>query len=442
MLGDARGIPPPAQSAQSPGLASGAPGPSSTLPGQGPARGYPYPQASEIPPHSVHAQMMLIQTQNRRGDASTAHVQPVPFDSLQMSAAQRYIPPPLSRRAKLVLGGLGLAVLAGIVTAAVIKSDPPAPAAATASAKADSDTEQGTDAKADSKVTTTPIVEPIKSDRDDDKEIASIEMPGDEEVRDTSRDDSETARSEDKDDDKDKDEPKVAKAKPEPRVVRREPKREVKREIKREAKRAPEPKRDRAPEPKRVATLDVEAARNKADDLYREKKFREAASVLSAAAKNASGSEAKDLRYKSGLLTKLGKAYATGTAPAQKANVAFESLQQASTYDRTLGGAFDGDLQTRLASLAPKAAVAYLGRKEYARARTAVIAAQRYGSNDSNLQLVKQKLESIAGELYKEAAKEIKSNPGPAKEKLRLVKSMVDPKSSWAVKAEQLLKRG
>src|SRR5690606_11919378 len=98
-------------------------------------------------------------------------------------------------------------------------------------------------------------------------------------------------------------------------------------------------------------------------------------------------------------------------------------------------------LQTRLAALAPKAAVAYLGRKDYARARTAVIAAQRFGSNDSNLDLVKQKLESIAGELYREAAKEIGSNPGSAKEKLRLVKSMVDPKSSWAKKAEQLLKR-
>ncbi|HET9987267.1 MAG TPA: FHA domain-containing protein, partial [Kofleriaceae bacterium] len=36
-----------------------------------------YPQATEIPPHSVHAQMMVVQGQAKRGDLSTAHVQPV-----------------------------------------------------------------------------------------------------------------------------------------------------------------------------------------------------------------------------------------------------------------------------------------------------------------------------------------------------------------------------
>ena len=37
----------------------------------------PYPQATEIPPHSVHAQMLVVQGEQRRGDLSTAHVPPI-----------------------------------------------------------------------------------------------------------------------------------------------------------------------------------------------------------------------------------------------------------------------------------------------------------------------------------------------------------------------------
>src|SRR5262249_29244307 len=75
---------------------------------------YPYPQATEIPPHSVHAQMLLIQTQNRRGDGSTVLVPPTPYDSLPM--APRYSQAQLSKRAKLVLSGVGLAVFAAVMT--------------------------------------------------------------------------------------------------------------------------------------------------------------------------------------------------------------------------------------------------------------------------------------------------------------------------------------
>ncbi len=81
---------------------------------------YPYPQATEIPPHSVHAQMLLIQTQQRRGDGSTVLVPPTPYDMMPM--APRYSQAQLSKRAKLVLSGVGLAVFAAVMTIAIVKS--------------------------------------------------------------------------------------------------------------------------------------------------------------------------------------------------------------------------------------------------------------------------------------------------------------------------------
>ncbi|HEY5944846.1 MAG TPA: FHA domain-containing protein, partial [Kofleriaceae bacterium] len=119
LLGDQMGMPMP-----------------TTIPGQGIPQQrpiYPYPQATEIPPHSVHAQMLLIQTQNRRSDGSTAHVPPTPYDGIP---AQVYSPPQLTKRAKMVLVGIGLAVFAAVMTVAIVKSggNKPSTTAATGSA--------------------------------------------------------------------------------------------------------------------------------------------------------------------------------------------------------------------------------------------------------------------------------------------------------------------
>ena len=76
----AQGLPPQMQHLST--MPVGSMGVATTLPGQGmaPMRpSYPYPQATEAPPHSVHAQMLQIQTQNRRTDGSTAHVPPSPY---------------------------------------------------------------------------------------------------------------------------------------------------------------------------------------------------------------------------------------------------------------------------------------------------------------------------------------------------------------------------
>ncbi|HEY5927157.1 MAG TPA: FHA domain-containing protein [Kofleriaceae bacterium] len=111
-----------------------------TLPGQGPPPQRPmfaYPQASEIPPHSVHAQMLLIQTQNRRGDASTAHVPPVPFEMVP----QRYTQPQLTRKAKFVLLGIAVAVFTAVLLVALIKSNAHKPRATAGTGSAEKKTE-------------------------------------------------------------------------------------------------------------------------------------------------------------------------------------------------------------------------------------------------------------------------------------------------------------
>ena len=73
-----------------------------------------YPQATEIPPHSVHA-MLVVQAQNKRGDGSTAPVHAAPYAG-SCASPSRFAPPQLSRRAKLGLGLAGITVLATITT--------------------------------------------------------------------------------------------------------------------------------------------------------------------------------------------------------------------------------------------------------------------------------------------------------------------------------------
>jgi pSer/pThr/pTyr-binding forkhead associated (FHA) protein len=429
VLGDSMGMPMPMQGHPHPvGMAH-------TIGGQGaPMRpSFPYPQAAEIPPHSVHAQMLIQQTHGRRGDGSTAHVQPVPYmGGMPMHAQPRgYEGPQLSRRTKLLLAGIGLAVLTGVVTAAVMKSGSKPKASAAATAKA---------GKTDSTKTTPnavkqqPTVEPIKeAPKQEAAKIATVTPPKQEPTPTVPPQKTVAAEPP-------KQEPPKQIVEAPKQVVKQEPKQVVKQEPKREKKRESrrEPVRETS---KRVAAADVDGAEEKADGLYRDRNFNGAAKVLAEAARGASDDEAKGLRLKSDKYAQLGKVYAQGTAPAQKANVAFEYLRQASNYDRNLGNAFDSDLQTRLAAVAPKAAVAYLAQQKYEGARSALIVAKQLGSTDSNLQLVKQKLEAVAGDLYNEAAKEIGSDPTAAKEKLRKLKTYVDAKSTWAVKADALLKK-
>lgn len=404
---------------------------------------YTYPQVSEIAPHSVHAQMLLIQSQNRRGDGSTALVPPVPYDGMPM-AAPRYTQPQLSRRTKHVLAGVGLAVFAGILTIAIVKSGGPStPAVAKGSGN--------TEVKA-AKPTATPIEdEPPLIEIDDPPAAAAQPQPTVAPATTTvtkvepepTAAKTEPVETPEPPKPEPVETPEVVKAappkpvppKPEPKTVAKAKTEPAKTTPKRQARPEPPP-----PPPKRVAAaVDVDDAKSRADKLYRAKKFADASTLLANAAKNAEGADARELRRTSDIYAKLGRAYAQGTAPATKPTTAFEALRQAQMYDRNVGNAFDSEIQTKLAQVAPKAALSYMAAKNYPQARTAVITAQQFGSSES-VKLVSQKLESVAAELYNAAMRELSSNPSAAREKFKQITTIVDSKSTWFQKAQKQLK--
>lgn len=435
MLGDAMGMPmAPApmhlQNMQLNGMQQ-------TIPGQGLQHpSYPYPQAAEIPPHSVHAQMLMIQTQGRRGDNSTAHVAPAHYDPLIGMPPPRYDnAPQVTKRTKLAIAGVALALLTGIVTAAVVKSgsSKSRPAATAKKETGKKDPKKDAPKIETAKPTAEPIVVPAKDTPKPPEPKGEIAKTAD----------------------APKIEPKVEAKAPEPKVAPKveakapEPPKVEKKVI---VKAEPPPKKKRtearrepttvAPAPKRVAVaVDSSGAIDRANGMYKNKKFNDAANVLATAAKTASEDEASDLRDKSKKYGLLGKAYAQGMAPAQKATIAFEALQQASNLDANVGGEHQTEINDKRAAIAPKAAVAFSASKEWGKARTAYQVAQRAGSSDPNLAIVKQKLEAAANELYVAANAEASSNPGPAKEKLKQIRTIVDPKSPIAIKAQALLNR-
>jgi len=198
------------------------------------------------------------------------------------------------------------------------------------------------------------------------------------------------------------------------------------------------PKKD--PPPKRVAMADGEGAKNKADSLYKAKKFTEAANVLLAASKSSPEAEAaKDLRLKAGYYASFGKNYNIGMAPATSAKDAWTALKAAKTFDNSLGGEYTSDINARMGVIAPKAAVAFMAGKDYVMAKTAVGVAESSGNGNSTTQGVRSSLEQKAGELFKEATALQSSDPAAATQKFREIQRMVDSKSSWYQKAGKAL---
>jgi hypothetical protein len=372
--------------------------------------GYGYPQATEMPPH-------LLQAQPARGPTYVS--MPHMGGYAPMLAPQRGRG--LDRRTRLAIAGVALALVTGVVTAAIVKTtrSKPAPVAKKETAKPAA-------GATPNKPTATPIaVAPAPTPQVMPVKPAAAPVP-----------------------------PTPApppapppESKPEPKVEvkvetpKREPAkvtpRETPKRVVREApKREPSPAREA---PKRVAAAtDTSAARDRAEDLYRSKKFGDAASVLTAAARSAGGDDARDLKERAAKLRALQSAYARGTAPAAKSTDAFASLQQAINLDGSVGGNFRSELTDKLRAIAPKAAVSFAAAKDWSKARSAYLAAQSAGSTDSNLPLVKQKLEAYANELYTAAQSEASSNPQGAKDKLKQIRQLVDAKSSIATKAQAL----
>src|SRR5262249_14336016 len=162
------------------------------------------------------------------------------------------------------------------------------------------------------------------------------------------------------------------------------------------------------PTNKKVATIDASEVLDKADALYRDKKFGDAARLLDSTARNTDASTARDLKLKSTRYLALGKAYNNGMAPATDPIVAYESLKSARNYDQIVGKAFESEITTKLGQVAPKAAIQYVIDGKLNDAHTAVILAEEAGAtNNSTVKAVRQKLETEAGKLYAEAMKEL-----------------------------------
>ncbi len=450
MLGDQRGMPLGAQMLPT------------TLPGQGlpqqrPA--YGYPQATEIPPHSVHAQMLLIQTQNRRGDHSTAHVPPTPYDGMQIPRA--YSQPQLTKRAKLVLAGIGLAVFAAVMTVAIVKSGNSKAKAIAGEKKTDGKSEAKVAAKAAPSVeeikTETPKVVPppqptvVKTEapktvvpppapppqptvvKTEPKTVAPPAPPPTVAKTETIKETPKAPKETPKESPKETPKPKVAKTEPKERPRPRNTERKV------EARR-PDPTPPEAPKAKNGGNPDGAIA--EAEKLYRQKKFAEASSYLSSQAKKFDEEIARDMRKTAEYYAKLGKALSTGTAPATRPTVAYEALRSAQNYDRNLSNEYDGEIQTKLSQVAPKAALSYIAQKNYSAARNAMLFAQKFANASETVALVKSKLESAAGDLYSEAIEEMSESPQAAKDKLKLIMQITDPGSTWYKKATQKLSGG
>jgi hypothetical protein len=440
-----------------------------------------YPQAAEIPPHSVHAQMLVVQqSQNRRGDHSTAHVQPVPYGSSPMIAgpmpASRFLAPPtMSKRTKYMIGGAAITLFAAVFTIVIIKSG--------GKTKAQPALKTFTPIKTDKLATqvppkqeppkpTPPIVQQPTVPTPQQPVQPTIVPPKQEPPKQTPPVVTQEPPKQTPPMVATKDPPKQTP--PVPPVVKQEPPRPTppkqeppkptppKQEPKQAARQEPKPPKQtpkqepKPPKPPRVATApenndskpaggNTDALEQKAETLYTQKKFVDAANVLAQASKLAGGqstTDGKRLSVRSTRMASFGRAYNNGTAAANKPADTFAQLRAASTFDQTLGGAYENEIREKLASVAPKAAVAFASQRDFPMAHTAVIEAEHYGTGaDNNVKAVRSKLEFEAGQLFAAAVKEESSSPDSAREKYKQIKMIVDAKSQWYQKADKKLLR-
>jgi pSer/pThr/pTyr-binding forkhead associated (FHA) protein len=402
-----------------------------------------YPQFADMAPHN--GMPIMISPNGQRGDASTAHVAPTPYSmpvSMPPHAMPRFATVPFSKRTKMILGGVGLALLAGITTIAIVSSggSPKAkgtmPSTGSGMAKA---AEPG-------QPVVTPLPDPPKQVVPPPKQDLAVVAPPKQDP---------PKQDPPKQDPPKKDPPKVVVVTPPPHQdpphqdpPKKDPPKQVARVVtpphqdpphqdppKKDPPKQDPPKKD---PPKRVAVADTGEARTKADALYRAKRFSEAANVLATAAKSADDSDARELRHIADLYVKVGRGLSSGTAPAAKPTEAFPTLRQTENLDRAAGGAFSSTIEEALAKVAPKAATAFMADKNYEQARAAVLEAEKLGSGSSGTNMVKQALERAAANLYAEASKEANDNPSEAKEKCKRILNFADSKSPWYAKAAKL----
>ena len=420
----------------------------------------PIPQAIPLQPSQPLQQSQPIPQPSR--EQMTAQVVPIPHANGQparMPPPGYGPPPPISRQAKMVLAGVGLAVFAAVATIAIIKgargavepappqtapaapppkpvvvapkpvkpaaapvaptTTPPStaptpPVTATRVAPATTPTPPPatpppatppptapTTATTAQAITTPPVTTPPVATPPTTPHVVAAPPP--------------TVKKPDKKPEKKPDK------KPEVAIV--------------ETSERPDP----APRPDKKRGRTTQDVKNDASGLYRAKNFSGAAALITAALPSFTGGEAQDLRSIAAIYSQLGKSYNIGIAPGTKPTEAYQALRRAASYDRDVGSAYVNELQEKLVGVASRAAVSYMASKEFEAAFQAVRTAESLGSSSSSNKAVRDRLEVLAGENYRSAQTDLASDPEGAKKKLRQILGIVDPKNPLYSKAQKLL---
>jgi hypothetical protein len=208
----------------------------------------------------------------------------------------------------------------------------------------------------------------------------------------------------------------------------------------------PPPKDDRAdkieiesPPPRKHSGRTLQDIKNDASALYRKKDFSGASAIAFAAVPSMTGIDAQELKTMSAIYTQLGKTYSIGMAPGTKPTDAFVSLNRAINFDREVGGAYVAEMQEKLVVVAARAAMLYMAAKDYEAAFQAVKTSDGLGSTSTSNKTVREKLDAVAGDLYHSAQSELTSDREAAKQKLRQILGMVEPRNPLHAKATKLL---
>ncbi|CAN5745748.1 hypothetical protein BH11MYX2_BH11MYX2_05000 [soil metagenome] len=449
--------------------------PQTTMPGTGPSLGpsalpdmfgaYPNgPQRQSGRGPMMGPNGMLI-AGNGRDATSTGLVPSTPYGSMNPMMAPGALAPTgllISRRTKLILGGAALMVFALIVTVAIIGGgDKPAkkidaaptqpvatmPTTATVDDKKvddkkAADEKAAADKKAaDEKAATDKKAADEKTAADKkafaDKKAADEKVAADKKAAEKKEADKQKVAS-DKQGTADKTAAKKAAAAEAKRVA--DEKRQAAADAaaaKKAAAGAKTPKTDKAPTGSKRVAFDASGAKEKADTLYRAKKFNDAAETLRAAAKAAGGEDAAELNGLARIYSDLGKVYNLGMAQGASPREAYEKLSKALSLDNSVGRQFAGEIKAKLSTVAQKAAIAYVSAQDWTQARSAIVYAESNGGATETIRSMKGTLESEAGKLYKAAQAD--SDSEAAKQKYRQIKAMVDSKSPWYAKAVKAL---
>jgi hypothetical protein len=210
-----------------------------------------------------------------------------------------------------------------------------------------------------------------------------------------------------------------------------------------QVRQAPPPPQQRpAAPPRQNEAARINAARNRAAGLYRNRRFDEAAETLRGAAGLASGSEADALRALATNYETVGvnmtRAAATETSSPTDSLAAY---RRAFTLDSRAGGsAHAAFLRAKLGAVAPRAAASFMAQGRYELAKAAADVAQSNGAgNDATVVRVRRSLEGKAEEIFNNARRVHKSNPKQSQQLLRRILRIVPAESPWYVRAYRAL---